>query len=607
MVGDVPITVDNLVVLGLVSLALALFVTERLPVDVTAITVLVLLVVLEPWTGVGPEAGISGFANPATITVLAMFILSEGVRRSGVTQLLGQRLIAYTGDSELRQLAATMGVAGPVAGVVNNTPVVAVMIPMVTDIAERTGTSPSKLLIPLSYAAMLGGMLTLVGTSPNLIASDLSARFVGQRYTMFEFTQLGVLVLGAGIAYMLTVGRHLVPARLEPEADLVRKFDLAEYLSEIRVAEDAPIVGLPVSAVSAELLEEEVEFDVVQVVRDDRVLAHGLHQRRVRPEDVLIVRADRDTLLAIGDVEGLAFAAEPVTEARFEGTDEDPLSLVEVTILPNSRLVGETLKTSRFRQRYGVSVLAVRRGGRQVARRLPGVRLQGGDTLLVHATDAAIEALATDRNFVVSREIEHHEYRRRKIPVVVAILAGVIGVAALGYVPIVVSALGGVVALVVTGCLRPGELYDAVEWNVIFLIAGIIPLGLALEASGTAALLSGAIVPLADYLPIVVFLFCFYMLTAIVTEVITNVASVVLMFPVAVDVAMRIGADPFTFGLLVTFAASSSLMTPVGYQTNLMVFNRGGYRFTDFLRVGVPLQLLLGIVTSLGLVLFWGV
>lgn len=607
MLGDVPITVENLVVLGLVCLALALFVTERLPVDVTAITVLVLLVVLEPWTGVDPEAGISGFANPATITVLAMFILSEGVRRSGVTQLVGQRIIAYTGDSELRQLAATMGVAGPIAGAVNNTPIVAVMIPMVTDIAERTGTSPSKLLIPLSYAAMLGGTLTLVGTSPNLIASDLSARFVGRPYTMFEFTKLGVLVLGAGIAYMLAVGRHLVPARLGPEPDLVRKFDLAEYLSEIRVTEDAPIVGVPVSGVPAELLEEDGEFAVVQLIRDDRVLTHGLHQRRVRPDDILIVRADRDTLLAIGDVEGLAFAGGPVTEARFEGTDEAPLSLVEVTILPNSRLIGETLKTSRFRQRYGVAVLAVRRGGRQVARRLPGIRLEGGDTLLVQATDDAIEALATDRNFVVSREIDHQEYRRGKIPAVVAILAGVIGVAALGYVPIVVSALGGVVAMVLTGCLRPGELYDAVEWNVIFLIAGIIPLGLALEASGTAAMIATAIVPLGDYLPVVAFLFCFYMLTAIITEVITNVASVVLMFPIAVDVAMRIGAEPFTFGLLVTFAASSSLMTPVGYQTNLMVFNRGGYQFTDFLRVGIPLQLLLGVVTSLGLVQFWGV
>ncbi|MFB6155966.1 MAG: SLC13 family permease [Haloferacaceae archaeon] len=604
------------VVLG----ALVLFATELVPVDVTAIGVMVALMLAEPVSTVAADAGLlgdpirlfeqypadalSGFASSATITVLAMFVLSEGVRRTGVVQLVGQKIASVTEQSELKQLGATIGVVGPISGFINNTAAVAILLPMVTDLAERGNTSPSKLLLPLSYASMFGGMLTLIGTSTNILASELSGRLIGHPFSMFEFTQLGVVVSLVGTAYLLTVGRYLTPARIEPRQDLTEEFEMADYLTEVVVREDSPLVG---AQVQEALVGTDFDVDLLMLVRGEEVFLEPLGPKEIHAGDVFTLRTDRDTLVELLDVEGLDLVPVQVDESELE-LAETGQNLVEVVVAPGSSLVGESLASVNFRQRYDATVLALRRGGEVVRQRMDNRPLRVGDTLLVQGTTDSIERLDGNRNFIVAQEIERHTYRESKIPVALGIVALVVGLAAFDFVPIVVSAFAGALAMVLTRCLRPPELYDAVQWDVVFLLAGVIPLGIALESSGAAALLADAVVMSANVLPLLAVLGVFYLVTALLTNVISNNASVVLMVPVAVEAARSpaLGADPFAFVLAVTFAASTAFMTPVGYQTNLFVYGPGGYRFSDYLRVGAPLQLLFAVVTTLGIAFFFG-
>ncbi|MFC6614568.1 SLC13 family permease [Halopenitus salinus] len=605
-----PVTPGILLVFAIVAVALVLFVAEPLPIDIVAVGVLVALVVLEPWTRVDPTTGVSGFSSPATITVLAMFVLSEGIRRSGLINIVGAAVAERFGDSHLKQLLAVLGISGGTAGLINNTPVVAIMIPMVNTISKKTGISPSKLLMPVSFVAMLGGTLTLIGTSTNILASDVSARLIGHPFSMFEFTQLGVLVLVTGTVYIATIGRYLLPERITVDEELIEEFEMAEYLTEVVVREDSPLVGRTVNQV---LQDTDLDVDVVQLVRGDQVFSEPLARKEVRPDDVFVIRTDRSSLLELLDAEGLDLAPDAeVTEETLDVEDaamepEDDQSLVEVVLSPEASIVGETLETTNFRNRYDATVLAIRRGGQVIHARMDERRLRGGDTLLIQASDDTIRRFGNDRNFVLARELTRPDFRRSRIPVAVGIVLGVVALAALEVMPILISALAGMVAMVATGCVKPTEVYESVDWSVVFLLAGLIPLGVAMERTGGAEwLASVVVVGTAGLAPIVV-LGVFYLFTSLITNVVSNNASVVLMIPVAVDTAEAIGAEPFSFVLAVTFAASTALMTPIGYQTNLMVYGPGGYRFGDFIRVGAPLQAILTVVTTLGIVHWWGV
>ena len=624
-VADSAMTVDVLVVLLIIAVALVLFVTQPVPIDVTAITIMVVVILLEPWTGVTPADGVSGFSNPATVTVLAMFILSEGVRQTGVIQLLTRQVLKYTGDSEFRSLVATVGMAGPTAGFVNNTPVVAVLIPVTMELAEKVKLSPSKLLIPLSFASMMGGTLTVIGTSSNLLASDVWARQGGpdaQPFTMFEFTQLGVVVLAVGLLYLLTIGRYLTPERVTLTDDPIEDYGIDEYLTDLVVREDSSIVGRRVRDLRR---DEEFELDVFQIVRPYQTVSRGIDSERIRAGDVLSVRTDRKTLaeaMANRDIDLLAdvdneaetpstavgeYEHRPPEGASDDEEIDDEVELVEVVLLPGSWVSGRRTRVADFQRNYDVRVLAVRRGSEVTRKRMNDVRLNSGDTLLVRATSESLERLRSDRDVVVSSDREWESFDRAKIPVAIGIVAGVVGLAAAGVMPIMVSAFVGVVGMIFTGCLRPADAYEAVDWDVIFLLAGVIPLGIAFERSGGADLLAGQVVAGSAILPALVLLGTFYLFTAVLTELISNNASIVLMVPVAIDVASRIDANAFAFVLAVTFAASTPMLSPVGYQTNMMVYGPGGYEFTDYARVGLPLQLILAVVTTLGIASFWGV
>nr|WP_276302103.1 SLC13 family permease [Halorussus sp. DT80] len=597
------------VVFLVVLTALVLFATEPVPIDITAIGIMVALMVLEPWTDVQPAEGVSGFASTATVTVLAMFILSYGVQRTGAVQILGRKIAAFTRDDETRQLGATIGVVGSISGFINNTAAVAILLPMVTDLAHEGKTSPSKLLLPLSYASMFGGTLTLIGTSTNILASDLSARLAGEypdlhAFSMFEFTSLGILVSIVGVAYLMTVGRWLTPARIPPKEDITAEFELEEYLTEVSVDEDSPLVG---QTVADALAGTDFDVDLVQLIRGGQTFVEPLGPKEIQADDIFAVRTDRDTLLDLIDTEGLSLIPNvDVTEEELESADADS-NLVEVVIAPRSSLVGETLATASFRERYDATVLALRRGPEYIRKRMDHAELQVGDTLLIQATPDSISRLNVNRDFIVAQEVERPDYRESKIPLAIGIVAAVVTVAALDILPIMVSALAGALVMVLTGVLKPPEVYDAVEWDVIFLLAGVIPLGIAMEQTGAASLIADLVVLSGDFLPPILVLGLFYVVTAVLTNIVSNNASVVLMIPVAAEAAQQLNANAFAFVLAVTFAASTAFMTPVGYQTNLFVYGPGGYKFTDYFRVGAPLQLVFAVVTTVGIAMIWGV
>ncbi|WP_256562695.1 SLC13 family permease [Halomarina pelagica] len=613
-----PLTTEMLVVFGIVLLALILFITELLPIDITAIFVMVLLTVLKPWTDVSVTEGISGFSSTATVAVLAMLILSTGISQTGAVQIIGRKMAAFAGTDRRKQLAATIGVTGPVSGFINNTPVVAILVPVISDLAHEGETSPSKLLIPLSYASMFGGMLTLIGTSTNLLASSVSQRLIGQGFSMFTFTGLGVIVLLTGSAYLMTVAPRLLPERVPAREDYIEEYELQNYITEVAVRADAAIIG---KTVREAVDESRFDADIVQLVRDGETYFEGIASKQIHPGDILTVRTDRETLRSLRELVGLDIVGTPPSDSELDA-GEDTQTLVEIVIQSGSSLLGETLTSSAFRERYDASVLAFRSGGKTIRSRLDNVELRVGDTLLVQAPADSIDRLSLNPDFIVAHESETPNYRTEKIPWAIAIIVGVVGFVGMPWgglasitgidvfasldFSIVQTALAGVVVMVVTGVIKPGEIYEGVDWSVIFLLAGVIPLGIALEQTGAATFLGSLVALSGQFLPVIGVLWVFYLVTGLVTNIISNNASVVLMIPVAVETAQEVGGNAFAFVLAVTFAASTAFMTPVGYQTNLFVYGPGGYKFSDYARVGAPLQLLLSVVTVLGIAFFWG-
>ncbi|MCK8817924.1 SLC13 family permease [Natroniella sulfidigena] len=599
--------INMLIVSSLVILAILLFLWEPIRADIIALTIPIILVLLEPWSQINIDQALSGFANPATITVLAMFILSEGIQRSGLVQILGDKIVQLTSGKESRQLGIIVGLAGPIAGIINNTPVVAIFIPMIKNLARKTKTSPSKLLIPLSYASMMGGMLTLVGTSTNLLASDISARLIGHSFSMFEFTQLGIVILVIGSLYLVTLGRHLIPERIKPEQydDLIEEYEMIDYLTEVVIEENSPLAG---KIVGPALEELDFEFDLVQIIRSGKQFMEPLDAKSLQPGDHLIIRTNRETLLKMIETEGLKLIPDKakVTEEKLESPTQGQ-NLVETVITNGSFLEGQTLAEINFLARYDATVLAIRRGSTLAHSRMEDITLKAGDVLLLLVTEKTLERLRHNRNFIIAYEINPTDYRQSKIPIALGIISTVVALAVFEIIPIVISAIAGVIAMVLTDCVKPNEMYEAVNWEVIFLLASLIPLGIALEETGTAQYIAQHLINMIDSFPPIIALGVFYILTALLTNIISNNASVILMTPIAVDAALQLGANPFSFILVVTFAASTAFLTPIGYQTNLMVYGPGGYKFKDFMIAGAPLQLLLAIATPLFIYLFWGV
>jgi len=602
-IQNVKLTTEMIVMLVLIGLLMLMFFFEPINIDLIALSVPVILIALNDWTHIKPEEAISGFANKATITVLAMFIISAGIQQTGIIQVLGRKIADITGSNHFRQVGMITTISGSIAGILNNTPVVATLIPMVNDIASKTKTSPSKLLIPLSYASMMGGMITLIGTSTNLLASDISARLIDHPFSMFEFTKLGLVILVVGIIYLVFIGHKLIPDRIGTGEDLFEEYEMTEFLTEVVIEKDSPIIGRTLDDFKK---SSGMDMDIVLLGRKNKQYIEPSFHKKLQKGDHLIIRADHETILKVMKRNGLRLV--PHSDI-YEKNLEEPKKgqkLMEVVIPYGSFMQGQTISQVNFVERYETAVLAIRRGGGLKHKRMQDIKLMPGDVILLLVNEDTADRFRKNENFIISREIDTRGYEFTKAFKALSILVVVILLAALEIVPIVISALGGVIAMVATGCIEHSRIYDSINWEVIFLLAGLIPLGIAIEKTGTAQYIAFQVLRLSKHFSPVIMLAVFYFLTALLTNIISNNASAILMIPVAVDAAQILNVNVFAFVLAVTFAASTAFLTPIGYQTNLMVYGPGGYKFKDYVIAGLPLQIILGIVTTLGIVTFWG-
>ncbi|MDV3352610.1 SLC13 family permease [Leptolyngbyaceae cyanobacterium CCMR0082] len=587
------IDIQILMTLGVTAVALLLFIVEWLPADITALGVMVALMVLGL---VSPQEGIAGFSNSATITVMAMFILSAGIARTGALQQASNWLIQWGGKTCRRQIFALGLIVGPISGLINNTAVVSVFLPIIEDFCQQHRISPSKLLMPLSFATILGGMLTVVGTSTSVLASGLSDQLGYGEFSLFQFVELGAVIFVVGLLYLTFIAPFLLPNRDVSGNSLSQEYGLKEYVSEVVVTPRSSLVG---QTLQSSQLQRRFDLDVLEIIRNDNHFPQPLGDKSLCAGDILLVRARQHDLLKIRDGEGIEILPDVQFGQKSWQADlsSGQEGVAEALVIANSNLVGSTLKELRFRQRYNVTVLAIRRGQDLVRERMGKVRLKFGDLLLVQGPKQSLLGLQTSRDLLVLEQRDLESLRSDRANLAMGIGVGVVAVAAFTPINILVSALAGVMLMILTGCLKPGELYQAVRWDVIFLLACLIPLGTAMESSGATALLAQQLISIGGSLSGYGLLSALYVLTTVLSSILSNSAAVILLLPVGLRVASELGLNVFTVMFVITFAASNSFMTPIGYQTNTMVYTAGGYRFLDFVRVGGPLSLLLALVT----------
>ncbi len=585
-------TGEGIMVVGVLIGIVVMFVSEKYPLDIVAMLGLGVLLVLGLVT---LQEGLSGFSNPATLTVGSMFVLSAGLQKTGATVTVGQLMVRFS-RNHYTALVVIMTTVTVMSAFVNNTAAVAVFIPLVTILAGRRRISASKLLIPLSYASQFGGACTLIGTSTNLLVSSISEQAGYGAFSLFEFTRMGLILFVAGIAYFLLFGRWLLPDRQTPE--LSTAYHLGEYMTELRVLHGSPLVG---KSVLESRLGEDHDITVLRVLNTGDSAWAPL-DRVLQPDDVLLVRSSLPDLIRLRGTMGLRI--DPDFELRDETLQSEDLRLVQALVAPDSNLIGRTLKETDFRNHYKALVLAMQRKGEAINDELSSVKMSLGDSLLIQTHVSHILNLRRDADLIVLNEVPGSTLRQ-KAPLAIGILASVVGMAAFDVLPILVAALLGCVALVMTRILRPEDVYNSINWQVIFLLAGVLPLGIAMHTSGAAGVIAEQTVSLVGDMGPVAMLAALYLLTAIMTEVMSNAAAAVLLAPIAISTAAQIGVDPQPFLMAITFAASTGFSTPVGYQTNMMIYNPGGYKYTDFLRAGMPLNIIFCILSVIFIPRIW--
>ena len=592
------------IVLALLACGFVLFVIELFSIDVTAILLLTILLLLGY---LSPSEAISGFSNPAVITIALLFILSHALEKTGLLEYLVVRINRLTSQSKSLGKTVYLLAIGFASAVVNNTAIVAIFIPVTIRMAQKFKISPSKLLIPLSYAAILGGTLTLVGTSTNLLVNSIySASGVVKPLGMFEFTKYGLILLGIGLIYIVIIAPKILPSR-SITSSLTRSYHLGGYLTEMRISKKSPLVGNT-------CLDRGINYNydvmVLSIYRDNKeLISRNIRRKKLKTGDILFVRGTLENFLRMKEVEKVSLLTdEKLTQKELEQEDN---VLVECLLSDQSNLIGNSLMTANFRRRFGAFILAIRREGTIFRKKIAHIILNAFDTLLVYGPVNKIEGLSKSGDFIVLGEVKTELRKQQFWWMTIVVILGAITFTALGIMPIVKSAMTGVVILLVFGVLTPQESYQSIHWKVIVLIAALIPVGTVIQSSGTADWIGGLITSVVQLTPSEwqprVLLALIYLITMILTEVSSNAATAIIMTPIALAVSQQMGFEPRTFIFAVAFAASASFITPVGYQTNLMVYGPGGYKFIDYIKVGLPLAVIFWISAIFILPLIWGI
>jgi di/tricarboxylate transporter len=501
-------------------------------------------------------------------------------------------VIRLAGNSEPRLIVAVMLLVALFSAFINNIGATAVMMPIVIGICRRVKISPSKLLIPLAFGSLLGGVCTLIGTPPNILMSTLLLNYTGEGFGIFSFTPVGLTILAVGILYMALFGHRLLPVR--KSGTLTEAYQVKEYITEVEILADSPLCQ---QSIAGSNLERDFNLKVRAIQRGLQKIPQPHRNRRLRAGDILYLEGDPEGILKLRQTRGVEVIPErdnPPPEGIGKGT-----VVVEASLTPTTDLAGKTLREVRFRDTHGLNVLAIWRRGAPVVKKVDHVVLEFGDVLLLQGSEERIIHLGKEHGFLLLGGVPPVPYRPRRAPIALAVLAGVILLAASGTLPIMFAATLGALLMVLSACLTPQEAYESIDWRIIVLIAGTLPLGLAMQNSGAAHLLADLITSgLGPYGPWVV-LAAIILITSLFTEIMSHAAAAVLIAPIAFNAALELGVSPKPFFMAVAIAASSCFMTPISHQSNALVMGPGGYRFTDFTKVGAPLNLLVWLVASL--------
>jgi len=584
----------------LVALTLVAFVREILPIEVTALALLGILLALGLVT---PEQAFSGFSNKAVIAIGALFMLSRALTKTGLLEWLAETLESRVGGRGWLGIGLLLALAAVLSGFLNNTAVVAIFIPLAMQLCGRFGISPSRVLIPLSYAAIFGGTLTLIGTSTNLLVSSIVEDSGMAPLRMFEFSRLGIVFLAVGLAYILLFAPRLLPERVKADS-LTGKYRMGPYLTEARIPAGSDLVGRSCRTAS---LNQTYRVTVLAIERGDERHIEQAGSLPLAVGDILFVQGTVEDLLELRNKEGIELLPDVKltdTELRSGG-----LEMAEGLVAPTSALIGRTLQEVDFRSRFGGFVLAVRRVGETLRQRIASVRFKFADSLLILIPRHKLEDLRRSDDVMIVSELSSHLWRGRFWWLVLVLLPAAVALAALDLLEIAAGAALAVTALFVVKALTPQEGYRSVNWSVIFMIAAFVPVGQAFVTTGTAEFLASGVLKAAavfpeQYAPHVLIALV-YLVTSLLTQMVSNNAAAIILAPIAMSVAGAMGLDPRPFVMAVCFAASAEFMTPMGYQTNRMVYGPGAYRFIDYTRFGAPLNLVFWILATLLSPRFW--
>ena len=585
------------ITLVLLVLALVLFATEKLPVDVVGIILVIALVM----TGVlTMQEGVAGFGNDIIITIGGLFILVGGLVKTGLADLIGRRLYKIAGDSELVLTALIMAVAALTASVLKNTTTTAMFLPVVIGLAAKAKIPPSKLLMPLAFGAILGGSCTLIGTSTNLAVSGAIQRYGEAALSMFELTPVGIIMVAVGMLYMLLIGRRMLPSRGRDDS-ISEQF--REYVSELLVLPGSRLIG---KTLSESDISGQLDLTVLGIIRDDKPLPARAYER-LRMNDLLIVEGKVSDILRVKEEDGLEIKPDfKLNDTDFVGEN---VNLFELIVMRESGLVGQTLKTARFRQHYDLTVLAINRHGERFISKLSSVTLKFGDVLLVQGTRDEVDHLVTEGQLLLLEDVSGNSMRveKRKWALAAFFLFLTLSLSKVvtGYdIPLTICVLAGVLLLLATKTIRYNEMYPLINFRLLVLIACMMSFGVAMENTGTDTYLASFIERYFGEFGGTAVLAGFFALTVLLTQPMSNQAAALVVLPVAVKTAVALGLNPRTFIIAVTYAASFSFITPLE-PACVLVYTPGGYRFMDFVKIGTILTIVVFAISIILVPKFW--
>lgn len=606
------LTFDIMMVLTILSISIFLLAWEKIGPDVVAMLVLISLALTEL---VSPQEAFSGFSNPAVITVWAIYIISEGLFKTGVADYLGKQIIKIAGTKESKLTATIMLSVGFMSAFMNNIGATAVFLPAIMGISKQKKISPSKLLIPLSFASLMGGNMTLIGTPPNILASAILQENTHLSFRFFDFLPTGILILGSGVLFMTFIGRHLLPS--SPVKDnLTQSYRLRDYAAELIILPNSSLVG---KTILESNLGKDYDLTLVSKLNNPdpikllpglsstrRLRGHGVPVQKtenIAANDIFLVKGSLDSLLKIKNAPGLQIK-EDVTFSD-KTLRSGSLSMAEVLVTPSSSLLERSLKEAKFRDHFNLSVLAIWRAGHSLRQKLADTPIQIGDVLLVQGAKEHLGLINEDHGLLLLDPVISPKKNTKQAPLSLIIMLGMLLSVTTGWLHISVAAVVAGISMVLVKILSMDEAYRAIQWRSIFLIAGMLPMGIAMQNTGAAQFLADTVIALTGQWGNLGVMLGLYILTMLLTQPMSNAAATVLVTPIAIDAALKLGVQPQAFVMAVVIAASTAFLTPIGHQANVLVYSIGNYKFFDFLKVGLGLTLMYIFLVALVLPILW--